>query len=182
MPGRSRVSVPVTRERVLRWLRDEHLVPARVSDVFTIGRDGQSWVTLQERDGPRMVELPLTPEDALVAAIWLEPDPATQAPPQVGRAGRTAPRGLAVCLEAVWPARPAMAPRGYRLVLLMPGGHSGQRLSMMAALSWILQDHTPLLIDEWLFALERASAWPWPPAPGSSLHEFLLTLEALRDL
>jgi hypothetical protein len=75
-----------------------------------------------------------------------------------------------------------MAPRGYRLVLLMPGGLSGQRLSMVTALSWILQDHTPLLIDEWLFALERASAWPWPPAPGSSLHEFLLTLEALRDL
>lgn len=180
--GRPRVSVPVTRERVLRWLRDERMVPARVSDVCTVGPDGRSSFTLQERDGPRVVELPLTPEEALVAAIWLEPDPARTTLPATSHEDKTPPRALAVCLEAVWPMRPAMAPRGYRLVLLMPGGLSGQRLSMAEALSWILQDHTPLLIDEWLFALERTSAWPWPPAPGSSLHEFLMTLEALRDL
>jgi hypothetical protein len=170
----------VTRERVLRWLQEDHLVPARVSGVEAAGHDGEFRVTLQERDGPRSVELPLSPEEALVAAIWLEPDsdaPTCSAASHGGR--RAAPRGLAVCLEAVWPMRPAMRPRGYRLVLLMPGGRSGRRLTTLGALGWILQDHTPLLIDEWLFALQPEGSWSWPPPPGSPLHEFLASLEAL---
>jgi hypothetical protein len=180
---RQRVTVPVTRERVLRWLREEHLVPACVSSVHPVGRDGRFRVTLQECDGPRAVELPLIPEEALVAAIWLEPDPDLPTAPAASHGGApSSPCGLAVCLEAVWPMRPAMRPRGYRLVLLMPGGQSGRRLSTLGALGWILQDHTPLLVDEWLFALQLDGAWPWPPRPGTALHDFLATLEALDVL
>jgi hypothetical protein len=118
--------------------------------------------------------------EALIVAIWLEPEPAERGRPTSRRGGAPSSRALAVLLEPVLRLWPQASP-GYRVVLLVPGTPPLRYLSTAAALGWVLQEHTPLLVDARLFGHAEGIASRWPP-PGSAFYDFLATLEALGDL
>jgi hypothetical protein len=168
----------VDRTQVLSWLRTDGFVPAAVSRLHAERHRGRFHVLLREIGGPRAVGVALDPWEALVVALWRETD--IQAPPRPEAGGcLPAPPALAVLLEAV-PVAPSGRPP-YQHIVSVITARACRRVSRIAGLGWILQAHTPLLIDPRLFPA-RADPPPWRPGPGSPLDRFVAQMEALDDL
>ena len=168
----------VDRVQIVSWLCNDGFVPAAVSQLRAERHRGRFHVLLREIGGSRTVGLALDPWEALVVALWLETD--IQAPPRPETRGcLPAPPALAVLLEAV-PVTSSGRPPYQRIVSVITA-RACRRVSRIAGLGWILQAHTPLLVDPRLF-LACTGPPPRRPGSGSPMDRFVAQLEALDDL